>query len=66
MGWGTPYKILSPVHIRTHSCCQPERSCACCLHMARNELILKLDEAVCIRMVSRPNWTQTKDMEGFK
>ena len=33
------------------------------LHMAQNELMLKLHEAVCIRMVSRPNWTQTKDME---
>ena len=34
--------------------------------MARNELILKLDEVVCARMVSKPNCTQTKDMEGFK
>ena len=60
MGWGTPTQngIARP-HPHTQLL-QPGRAACNRLHMARNELILKLDEAVCISMVSRPNWTQTR------
>ena len=71
-----PWAHFHPVWARPHPCTQVlavdkrirlVHVIAACfrLQMARNELILKLDEAVCIRMVSRPKWTQTKDMEGI-
>ena len=59
MGWGTHTQdSIARPHSHTERCC----SSPC----DQLHTILKLDEAVCIRIVSRPNWTQAKDMKGSK